>query len=239
MNDQFLFKRIAAITAILAAPVGLGSFVLLGMAVDFDLEAVSSFMDVITLGSAAADPLHLAWVVTDFFGTLLLAPAALYLWQWLKRRNPNLITLFTVFGFAYFFIGALVLSFMGAVVPSLMRTYESASESQREIVVVVLTSLFDMLYNGGGPMVYFSAGIWWLGIGLFLRSEQRILGIVTMILGFFGLGIWVEQTFHIESLVFIEDLAFYLTYIWAVWLGIVIWRRDEQHEHVMEMATAN
>ena len=238
MKDQKLFKKIAAITAILAAPVGLGSFVLVGVAVDFNLDAVSNFSDVITLGSSAAGPLHLAWVITDFFGTLLLAPAALYLWYWLKPRSPNLVTLWTGFGFAYFLTGAIVLSFVGAAVPPLMRAYETASGPQQDVLLVVLTTLFDMLYNGGGPLVYLFASVWWLGAGAVLGTERRILGIVTMVLGIFGLVVWVEQTFRIEPLVFIEDVIFYLTYIWAVWLGIVIWRSADKRELAMEPATA-
>ncbi len=95
-----------------------------------------------------------------------------------------------------------------------------------------------MLYNGGGPLVYLFAGIWWLGTGAVLGNERGILGIVTMVLGIFGLGVWVEQTFRIEPLVFIEDVIFYLTYVWAVWLGIVIWRLADKRELAMEPATA-
>lgn len=237
MNDQYLFKRFAAIMAILAGIVGLGSFVLVGMAVDFDMAAASSFADVITLGSDAAASLHLAWVVTDFFGTLLLAPAALYIWRWLKPESPNLITLSTIFGFAFFIVGALVLTFVGAVVPPLMRAYETASGSEQEVILLVLTAFFDMLYNGGGPMVYFCAGLWWLGTGFILRKEQPVLGIVTAIMGALGLGVWVEQTFTIEPLLFIEDVIYYLTYIWAVWIGVVIWRRVEPGELAIEPAT--
>ncbi len=238
MNDKTIFRRIAAITAVLAAPVGLGSFVLVGIAVDFNMDAVSNFNDVITLGAAGAGPLHLAWAITDFFGNLLLVPAAFYLWQWLKPRSPNLVTLASFSGFAFFLVGALVLSFVGAAIPTLMRAYETSSGTQQETLFVVLTTLFDMLYNGGGPLVYFFAGLWWLGIGSVLRNEQSILGILTVVMGVIGLGIWTEQTFRIESLVFIEDVIFFLTYIWAVWLGIVIWRRGKQSDDILEPAAA-
>ena len=239
MNNETSFRRIAAISAIISAPVGLlGSLILVGLAVDFNMDAVSNFNDVITLGAVGAGPLHLAWVVTDFFGNLLLIPAAFYLWQWLKPRSPNLVTLASFSALAFFLVGALVLSFVGAAIPPLMRAYETASGTQQDMLFVVLTSLFDMLYNGGGPLVYFFAGGWWLGIGVVLRKERSILGILTVGMGVIGLGIWVEQTFRIESLVFIEDVIFFLTYIWAVWLGIVIWRRDEQSDYVLEPAAA-
>ncbi len=42
MNDQTLFKRIAAISAILAAPVTLASTIVLLMAVDFNAEFMSN-----------------------------------------------------------------------------------------------------------------------------------------------------------------------------------------------------
>jgi hypothetical protein len=48
--------------------------------------------------------------------------------------------------------------------------------------------------------------------------------------------VWAEQTFRIEPLVFTEDVIYYLTYIWAVWLGIVIWRRVETREQMVEAA---
>ncbi|MEJ2598826.1 MAG: hypothetical protein P8Z00_10865 [Anaerolineales bacterium] len=238
MKEQILFKRIAAITAVLAAPVGLGSLILVGLAADFNQEAMTDFADIITLGATGAGPLHLAWVITDFFGNLLLAPAAFYLWRWLNSRNPNLVTLASLFGFAFFLTGALVLSFVGAAIPPLMRAYETASGTQQDMLFVVLTSLFDMLYNGGGPLVYFFAGLWWLGIGVVLRKVRPILGILTVFMGVIGLGIWAEQTFRIEPLVFIEDVIFFLTYIWAVWLGIAIWRRDEQSDSVLEPVAA-
>ncbi|MDX1435224.1 MAG: hypothetical protein R3335_00340 [Anaerolineales bacterium] len=236
MNDQTLFNRFAAIAAFLAAPVGLASIVLIALAVDFNLDEASNFTDMITLGAAGAGPLHLAWVITDFFGTLLLAPAALYLWLWLKPRSPNLVTLWTLFGFAYLLTAAIVLSFVGAVVPTLMRAIETASGPEQDVLLVVLTALFEMLYNGGGSLVYFFAGIWWLGTGAVLVHERRILGIVTMILGVCGLGVWVYQAFRVEALVFFEEAIFYLTYIWAAWLGITIWRRDEKSVPVLEGA---
>jgi hypothetical protein len=239
MNDQTTFKRIAAVSTILAAPVSLSSFVLIAVAVNFNFGSISDLSDVITLGASAAGPFHLAWAIADVFGyCLLLTPAVFYLWQWLKPRNPNLVTLYTFFGLAYVLTGAITPSLMSGAAPPLMRAYETASMGQREVLLVVFTTVFDMLFYGMG-IAWLFGGLWWLGIGLVLRKEQRILGIVTMFLGVMSLGVWCEHTFRFQLLGGIEPPFLLLIPVWAVWLGIVIWWRDVQHEHVMEVATAD
>jgi len=239
MNDQSLFKRIASFSAILYAPIGLASFVLVAMSVDFNADAVSNVADVITLGGDAAGPLHLAWTITDLFSNLLLAPAALFLWFWLKSRNPNLVTLWTFFGLAYVLTAVVSVSLLGGAVPPLMRAYETASASQQEVLLAVFQTVFDMLFYGIGPLTFLFGGLWWLGTGSILRNERRLLGLVTVALGFLALGVWTEQIFRIEPLIMLEDLYIFLSYIWAVWLGIVIWRRDQVGMQMMEPAAAD
>jgi hypothetical protein len=70
------------------------------------------------------------------------------------------------------------------------------------------------------------SGVWWLGVGLVLRSERRALSTFTVILGLFALLDGV--------LSFLEPLPFYvyltatpklpLSIIWDFWIGVVLLR---------------
>jgi hypothetical protein len=231
MNNSSLFQRLASLSAIAAAPVAIGSWILLALAVRGDLARIEDMANVITLGAPAAGYFRAAWMLTDTFGyMLLLAPAVVYLFRWLKSRSPNLVPLSSFFALAYFLVGTVSVYLLAGLTTPLMRAYESAPGAEKETVLLVFQSGFDMVYFGIGPLGWLFGGLWWLSIGYVLRQERRILGAVTMILGLLGLAVWLEQAFHLQSLVVIETPFLFLVPVWSLWLGLVIWRRTGQPE---------
>jgi len=239
MNDLISFRRTAAVSAIVSVPLALSSWLLVGLAVEFKPDALAELSDVITLGPQAAGYAQLAWMAADTFGhNLLLGPVILYLWLWLRPRSPNFVTFFTISGFAYILVGLMGVSLLGGLVPPMMREYAVASESQQEVLATVFRSVFNMLFYGTGPLAFLLAGIWWLGIGTVLRKERPVLGAFTMILGVLALIVWLELAFRLEALAVFEAPQSFASYIWLIWLGIVIWRTDPRSEPVLQAAPA-
>ena len=100
---------------------------------------------------------------------------------------------------------------------------------------MVFKALTGLAFTEGIELILL--GIWWLGIGLVLRNERRMLGNFTTVMGIAALGTSVGTIFHIEPLIMLEGIVFLLSPFWALWLGIVIWQRGEQSEQLREAAT--
>lgn len=236
MRDQRLFKRIAAISAILSAPVTLASAVVLLMAVDFNTDLMANPAGLISLGASASETFRWGSILELGAPTLLLIPAALYLWYWLKPRAPELVTLYTVFGLANLLLAAIGSLLRATLYPPLMTAYSQASENQRAVLTVIFEGVTDFTFEGLYALELIFWGIWWLGIGMVLRHERHNLGIVTTTLGIAFLSAGVGWLLRVGPLSRLEN-AFFFVPFWAVWLGIVIWRLTEKGEQMMEAAT--
>jgi len=131
MNDQTSFKRIAALSAIIAGPVALASFVVVSLAVAFDFEVMNDTAALVLLGAGAAEIFRWGEVLGTFGFYLLLVPAALFLRYWLRPRSPNLVDLYAVMGLAYLFIGAAGAALRASVLPAMMAAYADAPTAEQ------------------------------------------------------------------------------------------------------------
>lgn len=207
-------------------PLALGCFVLPLLAVNFDFAAIENPAACLALGAQTAGLLYWSMILDMFGYYLLLAPAALFLWLWLKSKNQGLVSLYTFCGLAYILIGAIGAAILAAVWPPLIRAYEQAAGAQRETLEIVFQAATDLVYGGMWNILeVILAGVWWLGIGLLLRHEQRALGMATVIL---GLSCLLDGFGNILGLASVAAIGLYiyllLAPIWALWLGIVVAR---------------
>jgi hypothetical protein len=209
------------------------------MAVDFNFDVLSDPANLITAGLDAGAARLFRWgSILEILGYfLLLIPVTLYLWYWLKPRNPNLVNVVTVLGLGSIFIGVIGATIRASFFPQMMISYSQAAEAQRQVLQVVFRSVTDFTFEGLYAIDSILAGLWWLGIGLVLRAERRILGIVTMIMGIAILGAGLGWLLQIDPIARLEMFYFFEP-VWLIWLGVVIYRRAEKSEFLAEPVPA-
>jgi len=227
MSDHQSFQRFAALVAIISFPLTLGSIVLSGMALDFNMEASTNPALLLSVGADGAS-LSRWGMILDMLGYYLpLLPVALFLWRWLGPRDPDWVLFYTSCGLGYILIGAIGAVILAAVHPPLISAYAQASVEQRPALETVFSAVWNMVYGGMWNILgELLAGIWFVGVGLLLRGERRIFSIVTMILGISALLDSLGMILNFEGLALL-GLSIYvvLAPIWALWLGIDLLRK--------------
>ncbi len=239
MNDKTVFKGIAAVSAILAAPVQL-IFLSIGfLAIDFNAEIMADQSLMIALGDQAAEMFRWGEVLDIFGFYLLLIPVALYLRHWLHPHRPNLVDLFTLFGLGSIFFGVAGAAIRFGAMTEMMHAYVQASGAEREMLAALFQVLIDVIFSGLSTLEILLMGGWVLGMGLVLRRERRAFGLFTTMLGIAYLVTVAGVLFQIDAIIVaFTGIVVPLFPIWTVWLGIAIWRREEKPDLAMEPATA-
>lgn len=226
VNDSSQFQRVAAVSAIVSAPFSyLLTFTLL-QAVGFDFTVLGTPSELIAIGTSGATVFK--WtMVGDIIGQyLLLLPLVLFLWYWLRPKGYLTITLLTVGGIVYVFIGALGVSINAAVFPDLMVQYAGAGPEDRAMLETVFTALANVTMVGTwGVFVRLVGGLYWIGIGAPLREEYRGVGYLSMLVGGLALLSVIGNVLQIAPLIGMGTLGYLLGFpIWALWLGGILYR---------------
>jgi len=226
MNDFDRFQRLAGWTAILSTPLAFGSGALSVASVNGNTQA---FFDgsLISTGLRGANLFRWAMLLDVFGYYLLLAPLALFLWNWLRAKGSSFVMLYTICGLAYILIGAMGAVVLAAVEPALIREYTQASGPRREILQVVFNSFYTAVDAGlWNTLEALLAGIWLLGIGPVVRRERPALGVVTVVLGLFWLLDATGRIVNVEAIYTVgAGGLLVLAPLWALWFGIDLLRR--------------
>ncbi|MCI0420943.1 MAG: hypothetical protein L0312_17215, partial [Acidobacteria bacterium] len=153
-----------------------------------------------------------------------------FLWRWLASKNPDWVLFYTSCGLGYILIGAIGAAILAAVHPPLINVYAQASVEQRPVLETVFSAVWNMVYGGMWNILeVLLAGIWFLGIGLLLRSERRLFSIFSIILGISALLDSLGFILGIEAVALL-GVAIYvlLAPVWALWIGIDLLRKPVQ-----------
>ena len=93
----------------------------------------------------------------------------------------------------------------------------------------VFRTIWNMVYRGIWSILdELLVGVWFLGIGLLLRGEQRLFSIFSIILGISALLGWLGIILDIEALALLGAIYGLLVPVWALWLGIDLVRKPVQ-----------
>jgi hypothetical protein len=226
MNNDASFQRMAAVTSILATLLAFGSIGVQALVLGVNTDPFSNPASILMTGANGANLLRWGMILDIFGYYLLLVPLALLLWSRLQPKGMNLVTLYTFCGLAYILVGATGAATLAAISPPLIEGYGHASVQQQQMYEVVFSGFINVVYVGLWNLLESSlSGIWWLGIGLFLRREQPALGIFTTVLGIFALLDALGRILNIQ-LIYTVGLAGILLFIpiWTLWFGIDLLR---------------
>ena len=226
MSDHQSFQRFTAVAAIVSFLFAVASNVLQGLATNASQEVFANPVILLSIGATGASLMR--WgLLLDMLGYyLLLLPAALFLQRWCGPRNSTWVRFYTTCGLGYILIGAAGAAVLAAAIPVLIEAY-AASAGQRAALETVFVTIWNVVYGGlWNVLGELLAGIWFLGIGLALRSERRIFAVVSTILGLAALLDSLGMMLSVDAIA-LPGLFIYIALlpIWALWLGIDLIRK--------------
>ena len=123
MSRNTSFKRVTTITTITSGIVALVSLFAIFAAMDFNFLVFQYPFLFLTAGEKEVGTplLQIGWRLNVFGYYLLLVPATIYLWYWLKPKSSGLVSIYTVFGLFYILTGALGAMILAETWPFLIK----------------------------------------------------------------------------------------------------------------------
>jgi hypothetical protein len=214
---------LSGITALLCIIFGV-------IAVNYNFEVFNNPALMLTLPGVNAKASRWS-MICDMIGYyILLLPVIYYLHCWMKDKTPwgNMITFC---GLAYVSIGAIGASILAVAYPQALNTYADAGSEMQPIIKANFEFVNSMVYGGMWNLLeVLFAGTWWLPVGvLFFKAERKSIGIVTILL---GSSCFLDGFSGMIQSAALHEIALngylYLSILWAVWIGVLIYRKPLQ-----------
>ena len=226
MNSTPRIRNTTGAITIVSGIMALACLLLSAMGANYNFDVFSNPVLILTIQGVSV-PLIRWSMITDLFGYyLLLLPAIFHLNDWMKPKTPW-CNLLTFCGTSYVLLGAIGASILAVVWPSLHSAFQTAMPVQQEHLKLSFQMISDLVYGGMWNLLeVLLGGVWWLGVGTILRGEQKVLGYVTILLGFFtvldGVGAVVEMKALSEVGL---NVYLILAPVWAIWFGAALMKK--------------
>lgn len=160
----------------------------------------------------------------SMMASLLLIPAAVYLYQSLRSRAPGMVAVYTIAGLTHLLTQATSHAVLAIQGPRLMSAYQAAAGIESQLVQHTFTNTMTE-FAIKLDLADLLGGVWLIGGGWVLRRTHRSLGFLTLLMGSLELlvggslfGLLSGSGPH-----FIARLL--LAPVWAIALGVAVGRR--------------
>lgn len=223
------YHRLTAVITWLGVIIGFICLYLGFKAVDFDAEAMTDPLNQLRRASMEKADIIEWSMLADIFGFyLLMIPAVIYVWYWLRDRNPFLLAIATVAMLMYILTGALGGGILSILWPSMIRAYVNANGDP--IIGQIITEQFklvtNLVYIGmWGRVEYLLVATWVAVVSYLTWPEKRTFAIV----GFIGaLATFLTSIGDLFTIHELSDsfMTIYMVGVplWVAWAAGFIWK---------------
>lgn len=220
---------------ILSGVVAFISYVLVAASVNFNFDFFSNPVIIFSIPDVNIGMLRWSMIIDVFGYYLMLLPALFFIHEWIYDKTPwrNVITFC---GASYLLIGAVGASILAVTWTSFLTKFPISSAEQQETIKLLFESFSLMV--GDGIWNLFDTivgGVWWIGIGIFIKREKLFLGWFTIIVGVLSLSDGFGNILEINAIAETAlNLFLILAPTWAIFLGVSILNKLSLNKTVQE-----
>ncbi len=229
MKSTAAYSKTVALLTLFSGLVALLCLVLLSIALGRHPEAISDPVQMLNVPDVNVALLR-GSMLADMLGYyLLLLPIIYYLRLYLRERT-SWADAITFCGTAYVLGGAIGAAIMAEVATQLYTDYYKADPGAQAQIRIVYQAIIYLVYDGLWNLLgSLLASVWWLLTGYVLTASHKVLGWITVVLGAFTALDPIGNLLGIEWLAEIGlNVYLVLAPVWAIWIGIVVWKKSEE-----------
>lgn len=198
--------------------------------VDFDLDAMTDPLNQLKRATPEKADLIEWSMLCDIFGFyLLMVPVVIYVWYWLRERNPFLMAVATVCMLFYILTGALGGGILSVLWPSLMRSYVGAGSDP--VMMQIATEQFklvtNLVYVGmWGRVEYVLVGFWVACVSYLSWPEKKAFAAFGFVAAIGALLSGIGELFSLRTLAD-NVMTLYMVGVplWVAWAAAFAWKR--------------
>ena len=193
-----------------------------------DYQASLGYLPVEAI-EVAKPHLVFAWGVFDFLGYYLMrVPLILFLWIWMRPRNPLLVDTASVCGLFFVVLAVTATSVLTGATIGIMQVYSEADASMKVGLESAWEASVAIVRQGLWQFSMVPWTIWACVMGRLLASDERWLGWGLLTIGFAAGISAIDPYFghEVEALLGpVHDYQVHFSSVWMLWAGIVLLRR--------------